>query len=638
MASRRERVRFTGAGGDQLAGRVELPAGPIRGAALFAHCFTCSSDVAAASRISVALAEAGIAVMRFDFTGLGASEGDFADTNFSTNVADLIAASSYLSDHFQAPGLLIGHSLGGAAVLAAAPELDSVKAVVTIGAPSEPSHVEALLGEDRARLETDGEATIDIGGRPFRVKAQLLEDLRHRTIDECLADLGAALLVMHSPVDNVVGVGNAAEIYQAARHPKSFIALDGADHLLSKRRDSDFAASMIRAWVERYLDDAPETKPADGEGVVVSEMGEGKFLNQVVAGAHRFLMDEPISVGGYNAGPNPYDLLAAALGGCTSMTMRMYAEHKGIPLERVEVAVRHATTHCEDCEAAATGATPKIDEWTRVLHIDGDITDDQRAGLVRIADVARCTSRWNAHRSWSPRWRTTVESTAETGIAPHQPGRRGVAVRERLDQLEAVPRIERHVLFLGRFDVGTHALLIAAAGDRLYQGSTDPTALMRRIGAEQGEKPMWRLGGVGTLNLREQADRRRKSRTEQPDGWQRDGRRFLHRGFPTSGRTPDGDAAHFLVDQHLAMPLHLSSGIGLEPGCRSADPIRPGRGDVVPHRVVDERGGQDGPDSRQVVGGCRANAGHGGNLGRRGAPAGRATGRGESQAPPGDRC
>lgn len=397
MASRRERVRFTGAGGDQLADRVELPAGPIRGAALFAHCFTCSSDVAAASRISVALAEAGIAVMRFDFTGLGASEGDFADTNFSTNVADLIAASSYLSDHFQAPGLLIGHSLGGAAVLAAAPELDSVKAVVTIGAPSEPSHVEALLGEDRARLETDGEATIDIGGRPFRVKAQLLEDLRHRTIDECLADLGAALLVMHSPVDNVVGVGNAAEIYQAARHPKSFIALDGADHLLSKRRDSDFAASMIRAWVERYLDDAPETKPADGEGVVVSEMGEGKFLNQVVAGAHRFLMDEPISVGGYNAGPNPYDLLAAALGGCTSMTMRMYAEHKGIPLERVEVAVRHATTHCEDCEAAATGATPKIDEWTRVLHIDGDITDDQRAGLVRIAD--RCPVHLTLERS-----------------------------------------------------------------------------------------------------------------------------------------------------------------------------------------------------------------------------------------------
>ena len=397
MASRRERVRFAGAAGDQLSGRVELPAGPIRGAAVFAHCFTCSSDVAAASRISVALAEAGIAVMRFDFTGLGASEGDFADTNFSTNVADLIAASAYLSEHYEAPGLLIGHSLGGAAVIAAAPELKSVRAVVTIGAPSEPSHVEALLSEDVARLEAEGEATINIGGRPFQVKAQLLEDLRHRTIEECLADLGAALLVMHSPVDNVVGVENAAEIYQAALHPKSFIALDGADHLLSKRRDSDFAASMIRAWVERYLDEAPAKKPTTGERVVVSEMGEGKFLNQVVAGAHRFLMDEPPSVGGYDAGPNPYDLLAAALGGCTSMTMRMYADRKGIPLERVEVEVGHATTHCDDCEATVSGSTPKVDEWTRVLHIEGDLTEDQRAGLVRIAD--RCPVHLTLERS-----------------------------------------------------------------------------------------------------------------------------------------------------------------------------------------------------------------------------------------------
>ena len=202
---------------------------------------------------------------------------------------------------------------------------------------------------------------------------------------------------MHSPVDNVVGVENAAEIYQAARHPKSFIALDGADHLLSKRRDSDFAASMIRAWVERYLDEAPAKKPTTGERVVVSEMGEGKFLNQVVAGAHRFLMDEPPSVGGYDAGPNPYDLLAAALGGCTSMTMRMYADRKGIPLERVEVEVGHATTHCDDCEATVSGSTPKVDEWTRVLHIEGDLTEDQRAGLVRIAD--RCPVHLTLERS-----------------------------------------------------------------------------------------------------------------------------------------------------------------------------------------------------------------------------------------------
>lgn len=397
MAARRDRITFPGSDGSELSGKVELPAGPIRGAAVFAHCFTCSSDVAAAARISVALAEAGIAVMRFDFTGLGASEGEFADTNFSTNVADLVAAADYLSEHYEAPGLLIGHSLGGAAVLAAAPELTSVRAVVTIGAPSEPTHVEALLTDGLDELEANGEATVDVGGRPFRVKAQLLRDLRSRTIDECLAGLDAALLVMHSPVDNTVGVENAAAIYQAARHPKSFISLDGADHLLSDRRDSTFAASMIRAWVERYLEPETIEEPLEAEGVVVSEMAEGRFLNQVVAGAHRLVMDEPTSVGGFDAGPNPYELLAAALGGCTSMTMRMYADHKKIPLERAEVEVRHAKAHCADCEASASGGTPKIDEWTRVLRLTGDLSADQRADLVRIAD--RCPVHLTLERS-----------------------------------------------------------------------------------------------------------------------------------------------------------------------------------------------------------------------------------------------
>ena len=397
MAARRDRITFPGSDGSELSGKVELPAGPIRGAAVFAHCFTCSSDVAAAARISVALAEAGIAVMRFDFTGLGASEGEFADTNFSTNVADLVAAADYLSEHYEAPGLLIGHSLGGAAVLAAAPELTSVRAVVTIGAPSEPTHVEALLTDGLDELEANGEATVDVGGRPFRVKAQLLHDLRSRTIDECLAGLDAALLVMHSPVDNTVGVENAAAIYQAARHPKSFISLDGADHLLSDRRDSTFAASMIRAWVERYLEPETIEEPLEAEGVVVSEMAEGRFLNQVVAGAHRLVMDEPTSVGGFDAGPNPYELLAAALGGCTSMTMRMYADHKKLPLERAEVEVRHAKAHCADCEASASGGTPKIDEWTRVLRLTGDLSADQRADLVRIAD--RCPVHLTLERS-----------------------------------------------------------------------------------------------------------------------------------------------------------------------------------------------------------------------------------------------
>ncbi len=409
MAARRERITFPGSQGADLSAKVELPAGPVRGTAVFAHCFTCSSDSAATSRISVALAEAGIAVLRFDFTGLGASEGDFADTNFSTNVDDIVAASRYLSEHYHSPGLLVGHSLGGAAVLAAASEIDSIRAVVTIGAPSSPDHVEGLLEPGLDRLEEGEDALLDIGGRPFRVKPQLLADLRRRSLDESLAGLGAALLVMHSPIDNTVGIDHAAAIYAAARHPKSFVSLDGADHLLTNRRDATFAASMIRTWVERYLDvdDEPDqipaasaapASPAAPDAIVVAENGEGKFSNQVITGRHRFTMDEPTSVGGDDSGPNPYELLGAALGGCTSMTMRMYAERKGIPLERVEVEVRHAKTHCEDCEKAVSGrGTPQVDRWERRLHLTGDLSDEQRDSLVRIAD--RCPVHLTLERS-----------------------------------------------------------------------------------------------------------------------------------------------------------------------------------------------------------------------------------------------
>ena len=398
MATRRDRITFTGADGTTLSGKVEVPVGQVRGTAVFAHCFTCSSDSAATARISVALAEAGIAVLRFDFTGLGASEGHFADTNFTTNVADLVAAAQHLEERYDAPGLLIGHSLGGAAVLAAAPRLPSVRAVVTIGAPSRPDHVLALLSEGLQGIERDGEATVDLGGRPFRVKAQLIEDLQTHSLEECLAGLDAALLVMHSPLDQTVGIDNAAEIYTAARHPKSFVSLDGADHLLTDRADAVFAASMIRAWVERYLE--PMVEPDAGEpavGVVVGETGQGAFVNQVVAGMHRFVMDEPTSVGGLDAGPNPYELLAAALAGCTSMTMRMYAGRKGIPLERAEVEVRHEKTHVQDSEAAMGSTGPLIDRWERRILLAGDLTDGQRADLMRIAD--RCPVHLTLERS-----------------------------------------------------------------------------------------------------------------------------------------------------------------------------------------------------------------------------------------------
>ncbi len=256
MAVKRDHVHFIGPTGARLAGKVELPAGPVRGTAIFAHCFSCSADSVAAVRISAGLANAGIAVMRFDFTGLGASTGDFADTNFSTNVADIVAASAFLSERYRAPGLLIGHSLGGAAVLTAAPELPSVRAVVTIAAPARPDHLVALLADDLDRLEANGEATVNLGGRSFLLKQQLIDDLRHRPMERSVASLDAALLVMHSPGDDTVGIENAAEIFASARHPKSFVALDGADHLLTDRRDAAFAASMISTWVERYLSPA----------------------------------------------------------------------------------------------------------------------------------------------------------------------------------------------------------------------------------------------------------------------------------------------------------------------------------------------------------------------------------------------
>ncbi len=413
MVARREHITFPGSQGRTLSGRIELPAGPVRATALFAHCFTCSSSSAAASRVSTALAEAGLAVMRFDFTGLGASEGDFEDTNFSTSVADLVAASEHLTERYGAPGLLVGHSLGGAAVLAAASRLHTVKAVVTIGAPADPRHVRHLLGEEgQEAIVRDGEATVDIGGRPFTVKQHFLDDLEQQTPEECIAGLDAALLVMHSPSDGTVGIDNAARIYQAARHPKSFISLDGADHLLTDRRDAAFVATMIGTWVERYLEEEAEPVLAGrSDAVVVAETGDGTFLNQVVAGRHRFLMDEPTSVGGFDAGPNPYELLAAALGGCTSMTLRMYAERKGIPLERVEVEVHHETTHCSDCTQTADGRTPQIDRWTRHLHLTGDLTDEQRASLVKIAD--KCPVHRTLERS------SVVETETHPASAGH---------------------------------------------------------------------------------------------------------------------------------------------------------------------------------------------------------------------------
>ncbi|MGB3351894.1 MAG: bifunctional alpha/beta hydrolase/OsmC family protein [Mycobacterium sp.] len=389
--STQTKTTFRGSNGD-LAGKLELPTGTPRAFALFAHCFTCGKDNVAAGRISRALAKQGIAVLRFDFTGLGESEGDFASTSFSSNVEDLVRAADHLRSQYSAPAVLIGHSLGGAAVLAAARQIPEVRAVATIGAPADPSHVTGVLGDALSAVQA-GEATVSIGGRPFRVRRHFLDDIATQPQRERISTLDAALLVLHSPVDQVVSVDNARTIFDTARHPKSFISLDGADHLLSNRADAEFAADVLAAWSGRYADtptdisDATDTDTDTADGLVrVAESGTGRLSQQISAGSHRLSADEPHPVGD-DTGPNPYDLLLAALGACTSMTVRMYADRKQIPLERVVVDSRHFRIHADDCAECET-ATGMVDRIERDITLIGPLDADQRAALLGIAD--RC--------------------------------------------------------------------------------------------------------------------------------------------------------------------------------------------------------------------------------------------------------
>ena len=381
------RATFTGSSGEELAARLDLPAGPPRAYALFAHCFTCTKDVLAARRIAAGLAAAGIAVMRFDFTGLGGSEGDFANTNFSSNIEDLVRAADHLRSAYKAPAILIGHSLGGAAVLAAAHRIPEAKAVVTIGAPADVAHVLHQLGGSLEEIRTKGVAEVRLAGRPFTVRREFVEDAEGHSLDGYVRGLGRALLVMHAPLDQTVGVESAAHIFAAARHPKSFVSLDDADHLLSNPDHASYAASVIAAWSAKFL---PPTV-ADSmltDHVLVSETGQGRYQNSVVSGRHRLLADEPVSVGGLDSGPGPYDFLSIALGACTSMTLRIYAEHKKLDLGRISVEVRHgkvAAEHCTDCGEVAEGRQGKIDRFERIVRIDGPVDPALRDKIVEIA-------------------------------------------------------------------------------------------------------------------------------------------------------------------------------------------------------------------------------------------------------------
>lgn len=376
------RVTFAGSGGDQLVGRLHMPAAP-RAWALFAHCFTCSKDIRAAARVSGALAACGIATLRFDFTGLGESEGDFADTTFSSNLEDLVAAAAYLRDTFEAPALLVGHSLGGAAVLAAAHRIAEVKAVATIGAPFDADHVRRLIDRSAPDLSARGEATVNIGGRSFRMKSAFVDDLEEHCSATQIGALKRALLVMHAPLDNVVGIDNAAQIFQAARHPKSFMSLDGADHLLTRGEDADYAGRALAAWAERYLPDrVPD--PEHGPRAVQVRGGASGLHQAIRVGPHALTADEPIGIGD-DTGPTPYDLLLAGLGACTSMTLQMYARRKKWPLDAVRVELRHDKIHATDCGDCET-KTGKIDRIERVIEVAGDLDAEQRARLLEIAN------------------------------------------------------------------------------------------------------------------------------------------------------------------------------------------------------------------------------------------------------------
>ncbi|NBB93366.1 MAG: alpha/beta fold hydrolase [Gammaproteobacteria bacterium] len=383
-------IEFSNRDGLTLVGDLELPpGGRFHATALFAHCFTCGRDIRGAREISRALAEAGIAVLRFDFTGLGESEGEFADTTFSSNLDDLEDAAAFLADTLEAPQLLVGHSLGGAAVLAVAGRLPSTRAVATLAAPSSPTNVLRHFDEHLDEIMRSGSAEVELAGRSFRIRSDFVEDARSHDLEARLDRLDRALLVLHSPLDETVSIEHAQRIFSAARHPKSFISLDRADHLLTREPDARYAAGVIAAWAGRFLD---IDRLVQEEGVRVRGRTDDGFVCRVDAGHHRLLADEPESMGGGDAGPDPYEYLASALGSCTVMTLNMYARHKGWPVERVSCRVRHRRVHADDCRDCPDSER-RIDEFEREIDIEGPLDPGQRQRMLEIAD--RCP----VHRS-----------------------------------------------------------------------------------------------------------------------------------------------------------------------------------------------------------------------------------------------
>ncbi len=380
-------LTFPNQAGLQLAAKLDLPLGERpRAFAIFAHCFTCGKNLRGARNISQALTMEGFAVLRFDFSGLGESDGAFFDSNFSTNVQDIYAAAAYLAAEHEAPRLLVGHSLGGAAVLLAGGSIDSVQAIATVGAPAQPAHIKQLFATLEARIHAEGEAKVEIAGRPFVLRRQFLEDLDTTDLGENIAKLKKALLILHSPQDQTVGDENAREIYQAARHPKSILSLDQADHMLMKKGDALYTGRMIGQWATRYLD-LSEGAPLTTDRQAAVRTGPVGYTTDIRTGQHTLLADEPAEVGGDDLGPSPYDLLLAGLGACTSTTLRMYADRKGWPLKEVRVHLEHYKDYPADQGQSEHGDT-KLDHIDRVIEIEGDLDHTQRQRLLEIAD--RC--------------------------------------------------------------------------------------------------------------------------------------------------------------------------------------------------------------------------------------------------------
>jgi len=380
---------FPNSSGEILSGRLEMPLGKPKAYALFAHCFTCSKDIVAPNIISKTLAENGIAVLRFDFTGLGNSQGDFANTNFSSNVEDLLSACKSLGEEFAPPEILIGHSLGGAAVLKAAKKIETVKALVTIGSPSNIEHVKHQFGNEVSQIEKEGKAKVILAGREFTIKKQFIDDLTKVSILEDLKEIKKALLVMHSPIDDTVSIEHASKIFTSAKHPKSFVTLDKADHLLMKKQDAKYAGEVIGSWALRYIStDTPELekikKVATGT-VLVKSRTDKAFTHDIYTADHHSIADEPLSLKGDNLGMAPYDYLLSSLGACTSMTMKMYAKHKGLNLTNVTVNLNHKKVDAKEFENYET-ESGKVDVIEKSIKIEGELTDKERARLYEIAE------------------------------------------------------------------------------------------------------------------------------------------------------------------------------------------------------------------------------------------------------------